>query len=85
MTHPSLQQLARGADAWSMTELVQAIVILTTFHSLASLAYGCGLVCDDETEQDMAAAGVQQPSTPVGVDDNSAFVISCQFRCAIVL
>lgn len=61
ITRDHIEALARGSDAWSMSELVQALVLLTTFHALTSLAFGCGLVGDDETESEVDA---HEPSSP---------------------
>jgi len=36
--------LLKGQDNWSLSELIQAIVILAHFHSLSSLLFGCGVV-----------------------------------------
>lgn len=38
-----LQKLLKGQDNWSLSELVQAIVILVHTHSLCSFVYGCGI------------------------------------------
>lgn len=38
----SLQRLTKGEDNWSLSELVQAIVIMAQFHTLASFVFGCG-------------------------------------------
>lgn len=32
----------KGEDNWSLSELVQAIVIMAQFHTLASFVFGCG-------------------------------------------
>ena len=37
------QKLLKGQDNWSLSELVQAIVILVNTHSLCSFVYGCGI------------------------------------------
>jgi sestrin len=38
-----IQGLVRGADSWSMSELAQIAVILTTYHSLCGFVYGMGV------------------------------------------
>lgn len=38
-----IQTLIKGEDNWSLSELVQAIVILVHTHSLCSFVYGCGI------------------------------------------
>lgn len=40
---PVVQNLAKGEDNWSMSELMQAVVLLIHFHSLSSFVYGCGV------------------------------------------
>ncbi|NWR62020.1 SESN2 protein, partial [Bucorvus abyssinicus] len=35
--------LKTGEDSWSLAELVQALVLLTHYHSLASFVFGCGI------------------------------------------
>lgn len=42
--------LAPGKDSWSITELVQAIVIAVTFHSLSSFVWGLGVSIEQELE-----------------------------------
>ena len=43
------QKLTKGSDSWSLGELVQAVVIMSHFHSLASFVFGCG-IADDQLE-----------------------------------
>ncbi|NXG76721.1 SESN2 protein, partial [Baryphthengus martii] len=57
--------LKPGEDSWSLAELVQALVLLTHYHSLASFVFGCGI--NPEEEQD-GGHGCRPPS-PHG--DNS--------------
>ncbi|KAL9969198.1 hypothetical protein ACROYT_G021386 [Oculina patagonica] len=38
-----IEKLLKGQDNWSLSELVQAIVILVHTHSLCSFVYGCGI------------------------------------------
>lgn len=42
-TFASLQDLVTGADSWSISELVHAIVIMAHYHALAGFALGCGV------------------------------------------
>jgi len=55
--------LARGApnphDNWKINEIVHAIVILSTFHSLSSYVLGCGIV----PEYDSIGGNYEQPLT----------------------
>lgn len=38
-----IQPLLRGADSWSIGELVQAMIIICTFNALAGIVFGCGV------------------------------------------
>lgn len=38
-----IEKLLKGQDNWSLSELIQAIVILVHTHSLCSFVYGCGI------------------------------------------
>ncbi|NXN29831.1 SESN2 protein, partial [Nycticryphes semicollaris] len=51
--------LKTGENSWSLAELVQALVLLTHYHSLASFVFGCGI--NHEEEQD-GGHGCQPPS-----------------------
>ena len=39
----TLQRLTKGADNWSLAEVVHAIVLLAHFHSLSSFVFACGI------------------------------------------
>ncbi|XP_070567733.1 sestrin-1-like isoform X3 [Ptychodera flava] len=43
VTKDDIEKLLRGADNWSVSELVHAIALLSHFHSLCSFVYGCGI------------------------------------------
>ncbi|NXQ20197.1 SESN2 protein, partial [Peucedramus taeniatus] len=44
VTKEHIEALLRpGQDSWSLAELVQALVLLTHYHSLASFVFGCGI------------------------------------------
>ncbi|NWU90659.1 SESN2 protein, partial [Upupa epops] len=44
ITKEHIEALLRtGEDSWSLAELVQALVLLTHYHSLASFVFGCGI------------------------------------------
>ncbi|XP_059686715.1 sestrin-2 isoform X2 [Gavia stellata] len=51
--------LKTGEDSWSLAELVQALVLLTHYHSLASFVFGCGI--NPEEDQD-GGHGCRPPS-----------------------
>ncbi|KOX72046.1 Sestrin like protein [Melipona quadrifasciata] len=38
-----IEKLTKGADSWSLAEVVHAIVLLAHFHSLSSFVFSCGI------------------------------------------
>lgn len=62
-----MQPLSKGSESWSMSELVQAIVILATFHSLSSFVLGCGIA----PEIDMAGGTVDDAESLHSPDESS--------------
>ncbi|RWS06112.1 Sestrin-like protein [Dinothrombium tinctorium] len=38
-----IENLTKGNDSWSLSEVVHAIVILSHFHALSSFVFGCGI------------------------------------------
>ncbi|XP_030360142.1 sestrin-2 isoform X2 [Strigops habroptila] len=42
--------LKTGENSWSLAELVQALVLLTHYHSLASFVFGCGINPEEDQE-----------------------------------
>ncbi|XP_070182129.1 sestrin-1-like isoform X1 [Littorina saxatilis] len=38
-----IEKLTRGNDTWSLSEMMQALIIIAHFHSLCSFIMGCGL------------------------------------------
>ena len=38
-----VQKLTKGADTWSLSEVMQALIIITHFNSLCSFIFGCGI------------------------------------------
>ncbi|KAI4504818.1 hypothetical protein M0802_000368 [Mischocyttarus mexicanus] len=38
-----IEKLTKGADNWSLAEVVHAIVLLAHFHSLSSFVFSCGI------------------------------------------
>ncbi|NXJ19569.1 SESN2 protein, partial [Dicrurus megarhynchus] len=42
--------LKPGEDSWSLAELVQALVLLTHYHSLASFVFGCGIKPEEDQD-----------------------------------
>lgn len=49
------------AHCWSLSELVHALVILSSFHSLSGLVLGCGLVPEIDIQLDLALKVLDQP------------------------
>ncbi|KAF4800062.1 Sestrin-2 [Turdus rufiventris] len=59
--------LKPGEDSWSLAELVQALVLLTHYHSLASFVFGCGI--KPEEEQDVGnSCSPHSDSSPASDD-----------------
>ncbi|XP_053942224.1 sestrin-2 isoform X3 [Cuculus canorus] len=54
--------LKTGENSWSLAELVQALVLLTHYHSLASFVFGCGI----NPEEDQDGGQSSQPPSPHG-------------------
>eukprot|EP01096_Ripella_sp_DP13-Kostka_P008854 TRINITY_DN3331_c1_g2_i2.p1 TRINITY_DN3331_c1_g2~~TRINITY_DN3331_c1_g2_i2.p1 ORF type:complete len:440 (-),score=147.50 TRINITY_DN3331_c1_g2_i2:343-1599(-) len=50
------------AHCWSLSELVHALVILSSFHALSGLVLGCGLVPEIDIQLDLALKVLDQPS-----------------------
>lgn len=47
-----IEKLTKGKDSWSLAEVVQAIVILSHFHSLCCFVFSCGV--NQEVDQEGA-------------------------------
>ncbi|EEC02681.1 P53 regulated pa26 nuclear protein sestrin, putative, partial [Ixodes scapularis] len=45
-----IEKLTKGKNNWSLSEVVQAIVILAHFHALSSFVFGCGINADMEDD-----------------------------------
>ncbi|XP_069731680.1 sestrin-2 [Phaenicophaeus curvirostris] len=54
--------LKTGENSWSLAELVQALVLLTHYHSLASFVFGCGI----NPEEDQDGGQSSRPPSPRG-------------------
>lgn len=39
----SLQKLTKGSNNWSVSEVTQALIILSHFHTLSGFIFGCGI------------------------------------------
>uniref|UniRef100_A0A8U8B7R8 Uncharacterized protein n=1 Tax=Geospiza parvula TaxID=87175 RepID=A0A8U8B7R8_GEOPR len=67
VTKEHIEALLRpGQDSWSLAELVQALVLLTHYHSLASFVFGCGI--RPEGEQDLGSSSDLGLGAPLGTD-----------------
>lgn len=53
--------LKTSEHSWSLAELIQALVLLTHCHSLASFVFGCGILPEGDPEGSPAP---QAPSPP---------------------
>eukprot|EP00818_Percolomonas_sp_WS_P007552 CAMPEP_0117443456 /NCGR_PEP_ID=MMETSP0759-20121206/4703_1 /TAXON_ID=63605 /ORGANISM="Percolomonas cosmopolitus, Strain WS" /LENGTH=656 /DNA_ID=CAMNT_0005235429 /DNA_START=211 /DNA_END=2178 /DNA_ORIENTATION=- len=50
LTSDHIKQLLQGEDAWTIAELVHAIIIMTTFHALSGVIYGCGITHESDAQ-----------------------------------
>eukprot|EP00002_Diphylleia_rotans_P008633 TRINITY_DN1861_c0_g1_i2.p1 TRINITY_DN1861_c0_g1~~TRINITY_DN1861_c0_g1_i2.p1 ORF type:complete len:562 (-),score=129.20 TRINITY_DN1861_c0_g1_i2:380-2065(-) len=50
LTCDHIEGLVRGAETWSISELVHAILIMCTFHSLAGFIWGLGITPEADLE-----------------------------------
>uniref|UniRef100_A0A023GM61 P53 regulated pa26 nuclear protein sestrin n=1 Tax=Amblyomma triste TaxID=251400 RepID=A0A023GM61_AMBTT len=55
ITKEHIERLTKGKNNWSLSEVVQAIVILAHFHALSSFVFGCGINADMEEESNGTA------------------------------
>ncbi|XP_014460456.1 sestrin-2 isoform X1 [Alligator mississippiensis] len=60
--------LKTGENSWSLAELIQALVLLTHYHSLASFVFGCGI----NPEIDHEGGHAFQPPSPRSCDSSPA-------------
>eukprot|EP00042_Codosiga_hollandica_P030944 m.183536 g.183536 ORF g.183536 m.183536 type:complete len:559 (+) comp53501_c0_seq1:195-1871(+) len=66
--------LGVGPDLWSRTDLVHAMLILTHFHSLSGVVFGCGIAQEPELEGAFTWVFPQkasEPSTPTEFESAS--------------
>lgn len=61
LAFPLQALLKTGEHSWSLAELIQALVLLTHCHSLASFVFGCGILPEGDPEGSPAP---QAPSPP---------------------
>ncbi|GAB5587688.1 hypothetical protein Unana1_02588 [Umbelopsis nana] len=55
-------------DSWTKSELIQAIVVIATFHSLSSFILGCGVVPEIDTRGGYYIAGAPQLHQSAGIE-----------------
>ncbi|XP_015264689.1 PREDICTED: sestrin-2 isoform X1 [Gekko japonicus] len=60
--------LKTGDSSWSLAELIQALVLLTHYHSLASFVFGCGI----NLEIDQEGGHAFRPPSPRSCDSSPA-------------
>ncbi|CAI9734168.1 sestrin-1-like isoform X2 [Octopus vulgaris] len=46
-----IEKLTKGPNNWSVSEVTQALIILSHFHALSGFIYGCGISCDFDADQ----------------------------------
>jgi len=64
ITKHHIEKLTTGSDSWSLGELVQALVIMSHFHSLASFVFGCGIGNGDHEPPCRSPSASNQSSAP---------------------
>lgn len=64
ITKHHIEKLTTGSDSWSLGELVQALVIMSHFHSLASFIFGCGISNGDHEPPFRSPSATSQSSSP---------------------
>lgn len=73
-----VQRLVQGSedcqDNWSMSELMQAIVLLTHFHALASFVFGCGVTSETNHPDGHVYTTAVDEHSDVGSVENDATV-----------
>lgn len=76
LTKEHIAKLTKGDDSWSLSELVQAIVLLAHFHSLASFVFGCGFNDFDQswlnTNVSTIASCTSSSTTPTATSTTTA-------------
>ncbi|RUS19053.1 PA26 p53-induced protein-domain-containing protein [Jimgerdemannia flammicorona] len=55
-------------DRWTISELVQAIVIMATYHSLSSFVLGCGIVPEMDTRGGYYVPGAPGTNDEAGIE-----------------
>ncbi|KAL3883232.1 hypothetical protein ACJMK2_029519 [Sinanodonta woodiana] len=65
-----IEKLTKGN--WSMSEVVQALILMAHFHSLSSFVYGCGITTEIDHE------GGHSYSCPQPMDSNSNSSSTCE-------
>nr|XP_022292181.1 sestrin-1-like isoform X2 [Crassostrea virginica]XP_022292203.1 sestrin-1-like isoform X2 [Crassostrea virginica] len=60
-------------EAWSVSELVQAIVIMAHFHALSSFVFGCGI----KNEPDHHGGFTYRPHSPTENSNDSDYTSDC--------
>lgn len=63
ITKEHIEKLTKGKNNWSLSEVVQAIVILAHFHALSSFVFGCGINAEEEERQRAANNGFSANGT----------------------
>lgn len=52
LTKDHIEPLVKGHDAWSISELVHAMLLVSTYVSLAGFLFGCGVTPEMDLEED---------------------------------
>ncbi|KAL0480423.1 hypothetical protein AKO1_011085 [Acrasis kona] len=76
LTEQHVEVLCKGADAWSIAELVHAVVIMCHFHSMSGFVYGNGILPDNEpTNIDLLMQDIDKLKKTVALEGESLKVV----------
>eukprot|EP00124_Ichthyophonus_hoferi_P003116 Ihof_evm2s252 gene=Ihof_evmTU2s252 len=72
ITPDHIKGLVRGADSWSLSELAQIVVILTTFHSFSCFVFGVGVTPEIDAEDGHVWSSNGQPGEKGSAEHSSS-------------
>lgn len=77
LTKEHIEKLVKGHDAWSISELVHAMLLVSTYVSLAGFLFGCGVTPEvdleeDEMEKEVSELGIVHSNPYEGAETAAA-------------
>lgn len=73
-----IEKLTRGNDTWSLSEMMQALIIISHFHTLCSFIYGCGIT--PEIDQ---GGCTMRPASCSGDDESEDYASDSSTGCEL--